>query len=70
MNKKSMVNIFLLNAFCHHFFTSALGVFSSKKGVLKSIRFPIALMPSVQRGPIDFSGDGLVGNSKKLVSRF
>ena len=42
-------------------FTSALGVFSLKKGVLKSIRFPIALMPSVQRGPIDFSGDGLVG---------
>ena len=28
-----MVNIFLLNAFCHHFFTSALGVFSLKKGV-------------------------------------
>ena len=44
------------------FYHSALGVFSSKKGVLKLIKFPIALMPSVQRGPIDFSGDGLVGD--------
>ena len=68
--KKSMVNKLLLMLFVITFFTSALGVFSSKKGVLKLIKFPIALMPSVQRGPIDFSGDGLVGNSKKLMNRF
>ena len=50
------------------FYHSALGVFSLKKGVLKSIRFPIALMPSVQRGPIDFSGDGLVSIRPSIVS--
>ena len=50
-----MVNTFLMQRFVITFYHSALGVFSSKK-VLKFNLNSIALMPSVQRGPMRFHG--------------